>query len=665
MTHSAAPLYPALQAPFTLAGKRLRNRLVHLSMSTQMARDARVSDRMIQYFANRARGGAAMVVTEPLSMAPHHLLASRADAWNDRDLDGLKRLADAVESQDSRIVAQLLERGRARNQPGRTYDGIGMSALPDDLSWSMPRVLGASEIARMIDAFAASAGRLKRCGFSGLEISAGHGHFFHQTLSPWSNARTDEYGGDLEGRTRLLRELMSAIRSHCGSDFILGLKLPGNDWIPGSIDPSYAGAVAARLTASGEADYVCFAWGSHSRSLERHIPDGHGARVPYRELIRALRQSIPGVPLIATGRITDPAEAEALLVEGHAELVGVGRALVTDPAWLNKAAAGRAHDIRYCVSCNTCWERISPARLEIGCDNNPRVGMPDEVDYWPVKAERSKRVVVVGAGAAGLEAAWVSAARGHAVTVFSSSTEVGGKLRLRARLPGGEAVSSVYDYQHAAALRAGARFRLGETATVDSVMALQPDEVVLATGAQMVAPLWLPPAIREAGLVPDLRSAMEEVLRHRQRQAGSAVIVDMDHGEGTYAAAEQLHALFDRVVLLTPRDTIAQDVPIVVRQGILRRLAEKHIQIIGLVEPLWTESFEDRGQLEYRHVYTGEVGVLDDVAFLAWSTPRSPTLDLADALRERGIEPRQVGDALSARALHAATSEGHAAGHAI
>lgn len=654
--------YPHLFAPFELAGRRLKNRIAHLAILTTLSPGGQVSDRHIQYCLNRARGGASMIVAEPVNMASHQRVPIKVNARDDGALDSLKRWAAAVEGEDCRLLAQVQDAGRGRHAPGRNLDAVGAAALPDDISWSMPHVLTVPEIRRMIEGFAEGSLRLQRCGFSGVELSAGHGHIFAQFMSAWSNNREDEFGGDFEGRMRLVVETIAAIRSTCGSGFIIGVKAPGDDGLAAGIPPSVAAGIAARLSRTG-IDYISFAQGTHARSLEMHVPDAHWPALPFRELIRRLRPHAGGVPVMALGRITDPAEAEGLIAQGEAELVGLGRALITDPAWPRKAAAGRARDIRYCVSGNACWYNVT-ALHRLACDNNPRVGDPDESLPLP-PAEKRKRVVVVGAGVAGLEAAWVAASRGHEVTLLGRSPEVGGKLRLHAALPGGEPLSSIYDFQLAEAQKSGVRMELGVEASVEDVLALGPDAVVLATGASMVWPLCLPASLKAEGYVQDLRTALPEVLGLNARQPGAAVVFDQDHTDGTYCAALALHRRFERVVIVTPRESIAQDTSMVTRQGIYRRISTLGIEVTVLSEPRWTEEFEQEGRLSCANIYTGQERHVEEVAFFAYATPRAPDDALAAPLRAAGLPVHIIGDAKVARAPMAATAEGYAIGRTL
>jgi len=655
--------YPQLFSPFTLAGRTLKNRVTHASMTTRMARDQQVTETQLDYYRNRARGGCALIVSEPLNGWRRQKAPHKVRAWDDGALAGLQRWAAAVEENDCRLLGQIQDPGRGRHERGRNPFAFGASSLPDDLSWTVPHVMSEADIREMIDDFVATAGRLQRAGFSGVEISAGHGHLFHQFMSPWSNRRNDGYGGSLDNRLRLTRELIAAVRATCGSAFIIGLKLPGDDGVPGSIGPEEAAEIAPALCVPGAVDYVCFTWGAHARSLDMHIPDGHWPRAPFMDTVRRLKACVPDTPVMAVGYITDPAEAEGILARGEAELIALGRPLVTDPAWPVKASQGREQDIRYCVSCNSCWGRIME-HAPLACDNNPRVGMQEEADYRPRPAPRRRRIVVVGAGPAGLEAAWVAAARGHEVTVLGSGAEPGGKVRLHAALPGGENLSSVYDYQTLAARRAGARLELGIRASVNDVISLAPDAVVLATGASMGWPTMLPEAWRHEGLVPDLRALMPDLVTLREPQGGTAVLFDMDHTEATYASVEVLARLFDRVVLLTPRDRIAEDVPLVTRLGILRRLSHLGIEVAPLLEPSAASDLE-QGIVRARNVYTGREREIDDVVLLAYSTPRIADDSLAAPLADAGLEVHRVGDCYAPRSLMAATAEGHATGHAL
>jgi len=655
--------YPHLLAPLRRGRLALRNRLAHASVTTRMAHEGRVTQALIDYHANRAIGGAALIVTEPLSTASHQRLPHKVRAWNDDDLDGLSRWAEAVERHDCRLLAQIQDPGRGRHERGRSLAGIGPSPLPDDLSWSVPRALKPDEIRRMIEEFAGSARRLERCGFSGVEISAGHGHLFHQFLSPWSNRRDDEYGSDFTGRLRFLAELVTAIRESCSDGFLLGLKLPGDDGVPQSIDPALAADIARALCQGGAADYVCFTWGSHARTLDWHLPDMHWPRAPFAALTAQLRRAIPDTPVMAVGLITDPAEAEGLLAQDKADLVGLGRPLVADPAWLAKAADGRAGDIRYCVSCNSCWGTIAEQRA-LACDNNPRVGAADEADWKPTRTARSVRVVVVGGGVAGLEAAWIAAARGHHVTLFGASAEPGGSTRLHSLLPGGESLSSVYDYQQVIARRAGVKFELGVRASAQDVLSLRPDTVLLATGSTLGWPVTLPRPWQDEGLVPDVRELSRALLGRTERQPGAAVLFDHDHTEGTYAVVELLAKLFEHVVVATPRERIAGDVPLVTALGIHRRLARLGVEIVPLCE-LSVESRLEDGAVALANVYTGDLHWVQDAALLTYSTPRVPTTGLEAPLLAAGLDVRLIGDCSMPRGVMAATAEGYSAGMAL
>lgn len=657
-------LFPRLFSPFALGRTRLRNRIVHASMNTHMAEKTRVTERLINYHAERARGGAALIVTEPISMARHQNVSYRARAWNDDNLDDLKRWAQAVEPHDCRLLGQIQDPGRGRHNAGIGAYAIGPSALADDLSWTVPHALSAAEIRAMIEDFAESAARLQRCGFSGVEISSGHGHLFHQFLSPWSNAREDDYGGDVNGRTRIVKELIAALRSACGPAFLLGLKLPGNDWVKGGIDPAEAAAIASHLTAAQPLDYVCFAQGTHGIALERHLPDAHVGPLPYLELIRALRPALNGVPLVALGKIGTPQEAEAILAAADAELVGLGRPLLADAAWPLKTREGRTREIRQCVYCNICWDEINTHLRPMACVNNPCAGDADEADWWPARAASRRRVVVVGAGVAGMEAAWIAAARGHDVTVLSASSEAGGKLRLHWQLPGSEPLKRITEYQQVAAAKAGVGCELGIRAQATDVIGLKPDAVVLACGSTMLAPPGVPHPGAAHVSVPDLRQAVGELLCTTGKRSGTAVLFDMDHTEGTYAAAELMRLRFDRVVIITPREYIAQKTSMVVRQGILRRFQELRIEVVPLASPMWSESL-GKATVVYANIYSGEPVIIRDVACFTYATPRVPDLSLYEPLRAAGIEVHRAGDCELPRGLLAATAGGHAIGIAV
>ncbi len=656
-------LYPTLFSTTTIGGVPVRNRIAHASIVSRFVQEGRPTDRLINYLASRAQGGAGLIVTEPVAMTFANRSPQRLRGWDDGALDDLKRVAAAVERWDSRVLAQVQDPGRGRHATGRNESAIGASALPDDLSWTVPHALTPARIRQLIDEWATGCRRLQGAGFSGVEISAGHGHLFHQFLSPWSNRREDDYGGDLAGRTRFLRELMTGIRAACGRPFIIGLKLPGFDGVPDSIDLAEAARIARAVAATGNADYWTFVWGAHARSLWLHMPGPAGPRAPYLEQIRELRQADPSIPTGAIGYITDPNEAERALTDGTADLVFLGRPLITDPAWGEKARTGREAQIRYCVSCNTCWRTvIEGTRLE--CDNNPRVGEPDEVDWQPAQTPRKKAVAVIGSGIAGLEAAWVAAARGHRVTVYGAADEPGGKTRLHAELPGGEHLSSIYDYQQLACRQHGVSFSMGVAVDAALAATLQADAVILATGSTMAVPAFIPAEYVAEGFVFDLRGLLFSLRGRTTRESGRLVLFDQDHTEMTYGAALKLLDRFAQVTIVTPRERIASDVALLNRQSIYQQLFDRRVEILCNVEPRSLDGLED-GRLTLFNVYNGDCIELDNVSAVTFSTPRVPNDELRAAFEAAGREVHLVGDCYAPRSVLAATRQGYEAGMAV
>lgn len=656
MTAERAAHYQHLFSEITLGRKKLRNRVAFPATLANYAQQHAVTDRMIDFYRARAEGGAGMIITEGLSVHESSMpQPAVVTLFEDANFDGLQRLAAAVESNDCRMVGQLWHVGRQQLW-NPVASPVGVSEQPDALSWSVPHVLSIDDIRRIVDSYAAGARRLQQAGFSGAELHGAHGYLITQFLSPWSNTRTDVYGGDLEGRTRFVREIMEAVRSEVGSDFILGLKMPGEEGVKGGIDPDEAERILKRLRPLGQLDYIAFSQGNFGLSLEDHVPDMHYARGPFLDIHKRLRASADGLPVMAVGRVVSAEHADAVVASGTADLVAMSRALVSDAALPMKARAGRTADIRPCIFCNVCWAEIHAGK-PMACIHNPRLAQPDEVSWRPVRVTRKRRVTVVGAGVGGLEAAWVAASRGNEVTVLGASSEAGGKARLEAALPGRQETALVYQHQLTRAAEFGVKLNLGREADLAAVLATRPDAVVLATGSRMRLPGTL-----EAGsnYGISLREWAANPASHA-KASGTAVLFDHDHSPAVYAAADQLAKDFARVVLVTPRLQLARGVAYVSTIGIYRRLYTERVELVLGAVPV---RFED-GVFTHANVFTGERTAIADVALFTYATPRLVNDGLAAGLRAAGIETHLVGDCFSPRAAMAAIHEGSAVGARI
>ena len=510
-----------------------------------------------------------------------------------------------------------------------------------------------AEVEEMVESFIDAAERLQRAGFSGVELHGAHGYLLTQFMSPFSNDRDDKYGGSRERRLIFVREIIDGIRARCGEGFLMGLKMPCDEGVAGGIDPEEAEEIVKTFVASGGLDYFAFSQGNFSPSLEDHCPDMHFPHRPFQHIHARMRKVCGGVPVMTLGRIETPQAAEQALHDGCGDMVGFSRALISDAAWAAKAQNGREGHIRPCIYCNYCWGEIHAGR-GMTCVHNPELARPDEIGWTPKAAPAKKRVAIVGAGVAGLEAAWITAARGHEAHLFGTSLEPGGAALWESRLPGRGDIAEAGGFQLSRAEEHGVAFHLGAPATGQTIAALDPDEVILATGAEATWPASL--AIETEAR--DLRSATADLLQSNASHDGTAVLFDQDHTATVYAAAELFAERFGRVVIITPRPTIGSKVNYLSLIGVFRRMSALRIEIIPLSLPV---ALKNRC-LSYRNALNGDEGEIEDVASLVYATPRAVRDGLAASLTARGIAVEAVGDCRAPRTMAAAIHEGHEAG---
>jgi 2,4-dienoyl-CoA reductase-like NADH-dependent reductase (Old Yellow Enzyme family) len=657
--------YEALLSPFALKHLTLRNRVLMTAHVTNMAPLHEPTDQHVAYYRDRARGGIGLIVMG--FPAVHPAGANNAQEISGYDpgiVPGLRAIADAVHEYGTPVIAQLGHAGRQANSAYTMQALMAPSAIPCPVNREMPKAMEPEDLDEVVEAHARTAELVQESGMDGVEIhSAYGGYLLSSFLSPYMNDREDEYGGSLEGRSRLPLRVVRAVRERVGPEYVVGMQINGHDFSPGGIELSDAQEIARRLVATGALDYLVVK-GSTYFVADQNVPDWQHPRALWLPLAAGVKEAVGAFPVFAVGRINDPVQANEVIARGQADMVAMTRQHISDPETVRKLVERRPEDIRGCISCNQgCLDMLAKGR-HITCIQNPAAGYERELGIGTlVAAQRSRRIVVIGAGPAGMKVAETAARRGHDVRLLERRDHVGGQVRLATAVPGREEIGEVVRHLETQIHKLGVDLRCGVTAAADDEIVSDADEVVIATGSQPVPRLI---GVRSyqleevAGLdLPHVLNSWD--LLERGVVPGHSVLV-IDDGEGGWKAlsiAAHLARTGRAVQLATPLPFVAAGLGPYSIGPYMRTVFELGIVThpFAIVRAV-TSSAVELTKEQQPVTLTG----LDSVVLCGW---HEPVDGLYFELKGRGVPVKRVGDAVAARTIMHAIHEGERVARAL
>ena len=475
--------FPNLFSPLTIRNVTMPNRIFSSGHLTHFAENNLPSDRHTHYYEARAKGGIGMICMEVQSVSRHCWpVPDLSFADTDEVIERYKMISDAVHPYDTKIFAQLWHNGHHTHSRLSQLPVQSASSVPSPAIGEVPKELEEEEIQEIVQQYAQAALRLKKGGFDGVEIHAGHGYLPQQFLSPYSNRRTDKYGGSLENRMRFSLEIIEAVREATGEGFVVGLRTSGDELVESGIHLPEMLEVYQGWEETGNVDFLNITVGTYKTAAVAIPPMGTPPR-PFVWMAAEVKQVVD-IPVFTAIKITDPQTAEEIIANDEADMVAMTRATICDPELPNKAKEGREDEIRLCMNCNEgCWGRCEQLR-PITCVQNPEAGREGELKIFP--AASRKRVMIVGGGLAGLTAARVAATKGHDVILYDKGMELGGQTLVASKAPlRGDLMEAVRNLEKDLA-RLSVPIELGTEVTEKMVLDLNPDHVIVATGARPI-----------------------------------------------------------------------------------------------------------------------------------------------------------------------------------
>jgi 2,4-dienoyl-CoA reductase-like NADH-dependent reductase (Old Yellow Enzyme family)/thioredoxin reductase len=618
-----------LLSPLRLGPAGLQNRIVSTAHQTTLIRDHLPTDDFVAYHEARAAGGAGLIVLEAAAVHPSGLLTDKTLGIFDQvAVPALARVADTVHAHGTRLFVQLFHGGREQIMSPPRQPAVAPSAVPSPRFHVEPRALDGHEIEAIIEGYGKGAAIAAAAGLDGVEISAAHNYLIAEFFSPETNRRSDEWA---DGR-HVLEAILSSVRD-AAPELALGVRV--------SADAAVTASIVEQLT--GRADYVSFALGDAS-TLAGAVGIVPPPPVSRNVIADFADEHRPALPRIVTSRIVEPADADALIESGHGDAVGMTRALIVDPDMPRRLRDGREHELMRCIGCNVCIAHYH-AGTPIACAQNPRTGRERELAPPEPAGERAK-VVVIGAGPAGLAATRETALRGHDVLVFERDQEIGGQARLMRDAPGQAEIADTLVRNYDETLRSPhVDLRLGTEADADRIAALAPDLVVVATGAEPYRAPIPTDGIEPLGAWDVLRGA---------RPRGRVLVADWGGDPAGLDCAELLARAGCDVTLAVAATAVGETLHSYRRALYLARLYRASVSIrhhLRLVE------VTSEGGL-FANLFADDVRELIHADHVVLAQGRVPAASPYAALIELGLEVRRAGDCASPRSLEEAILEG-------
>lgn len=634
--------YPKLLSPFVLNKLTLRNRIVSTAHAEVYAEPGGLpGDRYIRYYMEKAKGGLGLAIcggSSPVSVDSPQSWWKSVNLSTDKIIDPLSRLAEAMHQHGAKIMIQATHMGRRSSYYGEHWPHlVSPSGVREPVHRGNAKTIEVEEIRRIIKDFAAAARRVQAAGMDGIEISAAHQHLIDQFWSPRTNFRNDEWGGSLENRMRFGREVLMAVREAVGADFVVGLRMCGDEFHADGLDHETLKQIANAMATSGLIDFISVVGSGADthNTLANCMPPMALPPEPFVHLAAGIKSAV-NIPVMHAQSIRDAGQAERILSAGMVDLVGMTRAQIADPYMVTKIREGREDEIKQCVGANYCIDRQYHGQ-DVLCVQNAATSREATMPHLIQKSSGPKRkVVVVGAGPAGLEAARVARARGHDVVLFDRNEAVGGQVNLAAKVPQREQMGGIIRWFDMETQRLGVDRRLGVDATAEMILAEKPDIIVLATGGSPHVhqlPAW--------GYDEGLAVSAWDILSGRVAPGQNVLVYDTMSTHAGAGVADFMATRGSAVEIVTPDVKVGDDTG-----GTTFPIFYRRLYALDVVQTpnFWLDEVYKEGDkliavLRNEYTEAEEERVVDQVVIENGTTPNDA---LYWALKEKSLNHGQV-----------------------